>query len=229
MKLRGNMLKIYLLCVFVLLALPTPVFAVKVKKDSYVPLRVSKKRKVEASLTAKKKDTKRRTRTSSKLAGLHPKAQTKVQAALKEMNRIGVRPAVTSGYRSQAQQRAIYSCARRHHCRVRRGIYGARKPGTSLHEAGLAVDFADVAHGKKRQRRLTRDGRKIVKVMRKHGFKWRYGLKDPAHFELDPRAAGFKSEKAAITAAQRRQANQRWLAKKTVRAGAKNRARRPQA
>jgi hypothetical protein len=77
-------LKIYLLCVFVLLALPTPVFAVKVKKDSYVPLRVSKKRKVEASLTAKKKDTKRRTRTSSKLAGLHPKAQTKVQAALKE-------------------------------------------------------------------------------------------------------------------------------------------------
>ncbi|HYE73247.1 MAG TPA: hypothetical protein VEF04_07950, partial [Blastocatellia bacterium] len=37
--------------------------------------------------------------------------------------------------------------------------------------------------------RLTPRGRQMVKVMNKHGFKWRYGLKDPAHFELHPRYA----------------------------------------
>jgi LAS superfamily LD-carboxypeptidase LdcB len=220
------MLKIYLLCACVLLALAAPVLAAKTKKDSYLPTRKGKKGKVETALSAPTKTAKRKTRANAKLAGLHPKAQVKMQSALKEMNRIGVCPAVTSGYRSQSQQRAIYSCARHRHCRVRRGIYGARKPGTSLHEAGLAVDFANVARCKKRNRRLTRDGSKIVKVMRKHGFKWRYGLKDPAHFELDPRAAGFKSEKAAISAAQQRAAKQRLVAKKTVRANAKNKPRR---
>jgi hypothetical protein len=73
---------------------------------------------------------------------------------------------------------------------------------------------------------LTRDGRKIVKVMQKHGFQWRYGLQDPAHFELEPRVAGFKSARAAIAAAQRRAAQQRWVANKTARTQPKSKARR---
>lgn len=207
------------------LAFASPLLAATAKKDTYVPVRKGKKGKLETS--AAQKATKRPARVNQKLAGLHPKTQVKMNAALNEMQRIGVCPAITSGYRSNAQQHAMYRCAHQRRCRVARGIYGARKPGTSLHEAGLAVDFADVAHGKKRNRHLTRDGRKIVKVMQKHGFKWRYGLKDPAHFELDPRTAGFKSEKAAIAAAQQREARQRL--RKTATAAAKPKARRRQA
>jgi LAS superfamily LD-carboxypeptidase LdcB len=213
------MLKIGLRSTLILLVLSLPSLAASARKDNYVPVRKGKKGKLETSATTK-------LTPSKKLTGLHPQAQVKMNAALQEMKTIGVCPTVTSGYRSSAQQHDMYRCSHRHRCRVRRGIYGARKPGTSLHEAGLAVDFANVAAGQKRRRHLTRDGRKIVKVMQKHGFQWRYGLQDPAHFELEPRVAGFKSARAAIAAAQRRAAQQRWVANKTARTQPKSKARR---
>jgi hypothetical protein len=74
------------------------------------------------------------------------------------------------------------------------------------------VDLGGVAAGHRR-RRLTPKGLMIVRIMRKHGFNWRYGLNDPAHIELSPRLAGYRTEKAAIKAGQRR-----W--------GSRNRARR---
>jgi hypothetical protein len=80
-----------------------------------------------------------------------------------------------------------------------------------MHEAGLAVDLGGVAIGRRR-RRLTPKGRLMVHIMRKHGFRWRYGLNDPAHFELSPRLAGYHTEKAAIKAGQ-----QRWVAKSRTR------------
>jgi LAS superfamily LD-carboxypeptidase LdcB len=137
-------------------------------------------------------------------ATLHPQARVRLQSAMKEMRRRGLRPHVTSAYRSRAAQRAIYACSQKRRCRARRGIYGARRPGTSLHEAGLAVDLAGVARGSRRHRRLTPRGRQMVRVMRKHGFNWRYGLKDPAHFEINPRRAGYRSGQAAINARHRR-------------------------
>jgi hypothetical protein len=70
-----------------------------------------------------------------------------------------------------------------------------------MHEAGLAVDIGGVSRGR---RRITPRGRKIVRIMRKHGFNWRYGMRDPVHFELSPRTAGYRTEKAAIKAGQRR-------------------------
>lgn len=222
------MLKINLLSAGLLLFLAFPIFAAKAKKDEASPLRKGKKGKVEALSTFTKKAPAPAARANAKLSNLHPQAQIKVQAALKEMQTAGVCPTVTSAYRSSAQQHDMYRCARRHHCRVQRGVYGANKPGTSLHEAGLAVDLANVAHGKKRSRRLTQDGRKMVKVMQKHGFKWRYGLKDPAHFELDPRTAGYKTEKAAIAAAQQREAVQRLAAKRTAQTESKTKVRRRQ-
>ncbi|HEX4946057.1 MAG TPA: M15 family metallopeptidase [Blastocatellia bacterium] len=219
------MLKINLLCVYVLLALTFPVLAAKTKKDEALPLRKGKKGKAEPP-PATKKAPSPIDRANAKITNLHPKAQIKMNAALKDMDKAGVCPTITSAYRSRAQQHDMYRCARRHQCRVQRGVYGANKPGTSLHEAGLAVDLANVARGKKRSRRLTHDGRKIVKVMQKHGFKWRYGLKDPAHFELDPRTAGYKSEKAAIAAAAQRDARQRLAVKRAVQAQSKPKSRR---
>lgn len=217
------MQKNHLLPACLLFVLAVPVLATNAKKDTYVPVRKGKKGKLVVVENAPKAAP----RANTKLAGLHPQTQVKMKAALKEMDRIGVCPAITSAYRSNADQQAMYRCAHQRRCRLQRGIYSARKPGTSLHEAGLAVDFADIAHGKK-HRQLTRDGRKIVKVMEKHGFKWRYGLKDPAHFELEPRVAGFKNEKIAIAAAQQREARQRLQAKKSLGA-AKSKAKRQRA
>ncbi|MBO0860569.1 MAG: M15 family metallopeptidase [Chloracidobacterium sp.] len=134
-------------------------------------------------------------------------ARVRLNAAVRDMRRRGIHPRVNSAFRSRAEQRAIYRCAHSRRCRARRGIYGARRPGTSMHEAGLAVDLGGVTSGS-RHRRLTPKGRMMVRIMRRHGFSWRYGLKDPAHFELSPQIAGYRTEKSAIRAGQ-----QRWLAK----------------
>jgi LAS superfamily LD-carboxypeptidase LdcB len=129
---------------------------------------------------------------------------------VRELRKRGLRPRVNSAFRSHAEQKALYRCARSRRCRARRGIYGAKPPGASMHEAGLAVDLSGLVTGR-RHRRLTPKGRQTVQIMRRHGFNWRYGLKDPAHFELSPQAAGYRSPQAAIQAGQ-----QRWL--KTQRA-----------
>src|SRR5262247_2939044 len=144
-------------------------------------------------------------------------ARTRLNAAVRDMRRRGIRPRINSAFRSHAEQRSIYRCARSRRCRSRRGIYGAKRPGTSMHEAGLAVDIGGVATG--HRRRLTPKGRQMVRIMRRHGFRWRYGLKDPTHFELSPRLAGYHTEKAAIKAGQRR-----WIAKGRARRRASRRA-----
>jgi LAS superfamily LD-carboxypeptidase LdcB len=145
-------------------------------------------------------------------------ARARLNAAVRDMRRRGIRPRINSAFRSHAEQRALYRCARIRRCRARRGIYGAKRPGTSMHEAGLAVDMGGVATGRRR-RRLTARGRQMVRIMRKHGFRWRYGLNDPAHFELSPQLAGYRTEKAAIRAGQRR-----WAPKSRARRRASRRA-----
>ncbi len=214
------MQKIGLLVALLLFAVAT--FAAAARKDDVVNVRTKKKRAV----TRTKPTRPQPAIGPKKLTGLHPQAQRKLKAALDDMQAVGVCPTITSAYRSSAQQRKMYHCSHRHRCRVRRGIYSAHKPGASLHEAGLAVDLASVAYGKKRHRRLTRDGKKMVKVMRRHGFQWRYGLKDPAHFELEPRQVGYKNKRHAIAAAQQREARQRFVARKAAQAQHKSRRRR---
>jgi LAS superfamily LD-carboxypeptidase LdcB len=157
-------------------------------------------------------------RPRGRINALDNDARSRLNAAVRDMRRRGIRPRINSAFRSQAEQRAIYRCARSRRCRARRGIYGAKRPGTSMHEAGLAVDIGGVATGHRR-RRLTPKGRQVVRIMRRHGFRWRYGLKDPAHFELSPRLAGYHTEKAAIKAGQRR-----WIAKGRARRRGSRRA-----
>ncbi|HEY6401810.1 MAG TPA: M15 family metallopeptidase [Blastocatellia bacterium] len=151
----------------------------------------------------------------SRVKALDNDARMRLNAAVREMRRRGIRPRINSAFRTRGEQHSLYRCARNRRCRARRGVYGAKRPGTSMHEAGLAVDLGGVAAGHRR-RRLTPRGRLMVRIMRKHGFRWRYGLKDPAHFELSPRVAGYRTEKAAIKAGQRR-----WIARNRP-----NRARR---
>jgi LAS superfamily LD-carboxypeptidase LdcB len=140
---------------------------------------------------------------AKRVRALDAKARARLDAALRELRKRGLQPRVNSTFRSQSEQHAMYRCARNRRCRNRRGIYGAKPPGSSMHEAGLAVDLSGIATGR-RKRRLTPKGRQTVRVMERHGFDWRYGLQDPAHFEISPQQAGYRSPQAAIQAGQQR-------------------------
>lgn len=134
-----------------------------------------------------------------------PAIQKNLNAAFRDMKKAGIRPAVTSAWRSSAKQASLHRCSNSAKCRIQHpGLYRAKAPGTSLHEAGFAVDIAGVAVGRRGAKRLTPRGRKIVQIMRKNGFAWRYGLADPVHFEADPRRHGYKSAKQAIKVSQSR-------------------------
>jgi hypothetical protein len=128
-----------------------------------------------------------------------PKVAKKYNAAMREMKREGIRPQVTSAWRSSAHQASLHNCSRSSRCRrANPGLYFAKPAGQSLHEAAFAVDISGVASGPRGRKRITPRGRRIVSIMQKNGFKWRYGLADPAHFEADPRKNGYPSVKAAI-------------------------------
>jgi hypothetical protein len=132
-----------------------------------------------------------------------PKVVGKYSSAMRDLKRIGVQPKITSAWRSSEKQAALFRCSNSQACRSRNpGLYYARPPGSSAHEAGLAVDISGIAAGPRGAKRVTRNGHKIIRVMEKNGFSWRYGLKDPAHFEADPRKAGYQSLNQAIKKTQ---------------------------
>ena len=131
---------------------------------------------------------------------IDPTIAVNYNAALRDMKRAGIKPQVTSAWRSSENQEQLYRCSTNARCRrANPGIYRALPPGKSLHEAGFAVDMSGIASGPRGNKRLTPKGRRVVGIMRKNGFKWRYGLADPAHFEADPRKHGYRTVKQAIT------------------------------
>jgi D-alanyl-D-alanine carboxypeptidase-like protein len=132
-------------------------------------------------------------------AYLDPKIRKNYRAALNEMNRAGLKPKVTSQWRSSGYQARLHKCSLSRRCRANHpGLYRALPAGNSIHEAGFAVDIAGVATGPRGAKRLTARGRRIVPIMKKHGFNWRYGLRDPVHFEANPQRYGYRSVKHAI-------------------------------
>jgi hypothetical protein len=132
-----------------------------------------------------------------------PKIARNFNAAMRDLKRAGIKPMVTSTWRSSEHQAKLYNCSTSRRCRrANPGLYHALPPGQSLHEAGLAVDLSGVAAGPRGAKRLTRRGRNIVGIMQKNGFRWRYGLADPAHFEANPRKAGYRNAKQAIARSQ---------------------------
>lgn len=128
-----------------------------------------------------------------------PKIARNYNSAMRDLKRAGIQPRVTSAWRSSAQQAQLHRCSKSRRCLHNNpGLYYALPPGQSLHEAGFAVDISGVASGPRGNKRLTSQGRRIVRAMQKNGFKWRYGLKDPAHFEADPQQHGYRSMQQAI-------------------------------
>jgi hypothetical protein len=136
---------------------------------------------------------------------LDPAVSRRFEAALRDMKRAGIKPVVTSGWRSSDRQAWLYRCSHNNRCRrANPGLYQARAPGSSLHEAGFAVDISGIATGPRGRKRLTPQGRRIIRIMRAHGFSWPYGLADPAHFEANPRNHGYRSASQAIKRSQAR-------------------------
>ncbi|HWO03089.1 MAG TPA: D-alanyl-D-alanine carboxypeptidase family protein [Blastocatellia bacterium] len=130
---------------------------------------------------------------------LDPKIRNNYQAALREMKRERLKPKVTSYWRSSEDQARLHRCSLSRRCRLNHpGLYRAMPPGKSIHEAGFAVDIAGVATGPRGAKRLTPQGRRTVAIMKRHGFNWPYGLKDPVHFEASPQRYGYKTVKQAI-------------------------------
>jgi D-alanyl-D-alanine carboxypeptidase len=128
-----------------------------------------------------------------------PKIAKNYQKAIRDLKRDGIKPQVTSAWRSSAEQARLHRCSQDRNCRRRNpGLYYALPSGQSLHEAAFAVDISGVASGAKGRKQVTPRGRRIISVMRKNGFKWRYGLKDPAHFEADPTRKGYRNVQQAI-------------------------------
>jgi len=130
---------------------------------------------------------------------LDPKIARNYNAAMRDIKRAGIQPKVTSTWRSTEKQAQLHRCSKSRRCLHNNpGLYYALPPGQSLHEAGFAVDISGVAAGPRGNKRLTPQGRRIVRAMQKNGFNWRYGLKDPAHFEADPQRHGYHSKQQAI-------------------------------
>ena len=157
---------------------------------------------------AKSRGTKKTAREAKELA-CHPKDYVdpriakNYKAALRDMKRAGIKPRVTSVWRSSENQAQLHRCSLSTRCRRSNpGLYRALPAGTSIHEAGFAVDMAGIAAGPRGNKRLTPQGKRIVSIMEKNGFNWRYGLADPVHFEADPRKHGYRSVKEAITRTQ---------------------------
>ena len=134
---------------------------------------------------------------------LDPKVAVNYKSAVRQMKREGIKPKVTSVWRSTDYQAQLHKCSTSTRCRKEHpGLYYALPPGSSLHEAGFAVDISGVAAGPRGKKRLTSQGHRIVSIMRKNGFNWRYQLADPAHFEADPKKHGYRNTKQAISHTQ---------------------------
>jgi LAS superfamily LD-carboxypeptidase LdcB len=151
------------------------------------------------------KNNSRAAKKIAKPAACHPKGYVdpaiarNYNAAMRDLRRAGLDPKVTSTFRSSADQARLHRCSHSRRCRrAHPGLYYALPPGESLHEAGFAVDMSGVAIGPRGAKRLTPRGRRMIAIMRKHGFSWRYGLADPAHFEIDPRNYGYRSAQQAM-------------------------------
>ncbi|HKG22900.1 MAG TPA: D-alanyl-D-alanine carboxypeptidase family protein, partial [Blastocatellia bacterium] len=110
-----------------------------------------------------------------KKPGMNPAVKGEFNSALRDLKRSGIRPVVTSTWRSSKRQAELHRCSRNRRCRrAHPGLYYAKPPGSSLHEAGFAVDISGVASGPRGAKRLTPRGRRIVRAMQRNGFRWRY-------------------------------------------------------
>ncbi len=102
----------------------------------------------------------------SLLSRLDPEFRDRLEATLYDALSEGISYRLTSGYRSVAKQRKLYT-------RFLRGEmpYTVAPPGRSMHNYGLAMDL------------ISDDLSRFVAIAKANGLRWA-GARDPVHFEL---------------------------------------------
>lgn len=102
----------------------------------------------------------------SVLAGLDPRLRPLAEAAVSALRAAGYNPQVTSGRRSITSQTRLYRLylAGRH-------PYPVARPGTSLHELGLAWDM------------VTAHPEVVGPWLEGAGLTWGGRFKDPVHYD----------------------------------------------
>lgn len=127
-------------------------------------------------------EMRRKQLNKKRLADVKPELSRKIESVIFELETSGLRPLITAGYRSIAEQNRLYALGR-----TRAGkIVTNAKGGQSKHNYGSAVDFAF----------LDKDGninwednlfRVLGKTVKKYGLKWGGDFKkfkDRPHVEL---------------------------------------------
>ncbi|MGE5416474.1 MAG: M15 family metallopeptidase, partial [Acidobacteriota bacterium] len=119
-------------------------------------------------------------KTLTKLDTLHPLLRTNAESFLLEAKSIGINLIITDGYRSFAEQDALYSKGRDHKGKIVTNAKG----GQSYHNYGLAFDVVEVVDGKADWDSKNWD--KIGALGKKYGFEWGGDFKsfvDKPHFQ----------------------------------------------
>lgn len=122
----------------------------------------------------------------NRLKEFHPKGRELALKAYREAVRvtpIGVHPFITEVLRSFKRSDELYAQGR-----TKPGsIVTNAKGGSSYHNYGLAIDFANQINGKI-DWKVDKNWLKVVEVFKKYGFKWGgdfNSIKDYPHFEMN--------------------------------------------
>lgn len=122
--------------------------------------------------------------TNKKIEKLHPKIRCSVKNFINEVEKtIGIKLRVIQGFRTYAEQDALYAQGRT--------TGGSKvtnaKGGQSNHNFGLAIDVAEIKNGKIDWNEQEKVLPKIAPIGKKWGFEWGgdwKSLKDKPHFEM---------------------------------------------
>lgn len=99
------------------------------------------------------------------LKDLQPLVRRKANEVIIDMEMLGHPVRITSGYRSAEEQQALYDRGR-----TKPGIVVTNaKPGESLHNYGVAVDFVFIKEGFKASNELWET---LGAILERHGFEW---------------------------------------------------------
>lgn len=108
--------------------------------------------------------------------------------ALNNLKSKGIAVTVNWGFRTTCQQVNV------------RGTYGVKaRPGSSPHEAGIAVDINGMCGSRSGTSctGISGYGQRVLPILRSHGFQW-LGLGDPPHFHMFLGEIGEPSRPALI-------------------------------
>ncbi|MFP3666543.1 D-alanyl-D-alanine carboxypeptidase family protein [Priestia sp. SIMBA_032] len=121
-------------------------------------------------------------RSEKELVGVHATVAEKARELIKKAYDEGIGIAITQGFRSFAEQNALYA--------IGRTVKGTKvtnaKGGQSIHNYGLAVDFCIFDDKKQPQWTVNKDWKRVCAIAESMGFeiglKWRFV--DPPHLQM---------------------------------------------